>query len=237
MDAVGHHQTHVLLNRHVLLDVVRYLASAEVLLLTETSKALRDVLDSQYDFWTHCASIEPICVRHPRRLKLNPRLHINRHFCVWHCHMWSRIARATTFTYLLCSLAPYVFATGLVCTTFRRVGWLAEDEEQRYAAHKMQLHIMIAQHLLSTQLDDVDELRAGLDALKVLSRPFTTIQVNPDLFQVANPSFMPSAQVVTNAMVPVDCALKVRLVPVTSPPEPLPHIHPSPWASPSPTRP
>jgi hypothetical protein len=205
--ATGSSKAHVLLNRHVLLDVVRFLTPADVLLLTETSKALRDVLDSQYDFWTHCASIEPICVRHIRRLKLNPQLHINRHFCVWHCHVWSRITRATAFTYLLTSVAPYVFATGLVCATFRRVGWLAEDEEQRYAAHKMQLHIMIAQHLLSTQLEDVDELRAGLDALKVLSRPFTTIEVNPDLFQVANPSFM-QTQVVTNAMVPAECVLK-----------------------------
>ena len=169
------------LKNHVLLDVVHFLTPSEVLLLTRTSRGLRDVLDCQWDFWHHTVVIPPITIRHMHRLKI-PRTHINRHFCVWHIHIWDKIIRATTFNYLLCSLSSYSFATGLVCTAFKRIEQLAEDEQLRYTAHKMQLHVMIAQHLLSSQLEDVEEVRAGLLALKVLSRPFTEINVNPDLF-------------------------------------------------------
>lgn len=206
------------LKNHVLLDVVRFLTANEVLRLTMCAKPLRDVLDQQWDVWHHCVSVNPILIRNFRRLREQSRSLVNRHFCVWHLHMWQKIVTASTFNYLLCSSASYSFATGLVCTAFRRIAELSEGEQLRYSAHKMQLHIMISQHLLNTQLEDVDEVVAGLHAIRVLARPFNEITVSPDLFlgntnsshnlNQANNSNNNLSNLVNNSMPPADCAMK-----------------------------
>jgi hypothetical protein len=46
---------------------------------------------------------------------------------------------------------------------------------------------MIAKHLLLTDMEDADEVVSGLEAIKVLSRPFVNIIVFADIFSAFSP--------------------------------------------------
>lgn len=184
------------LKNYVLLDWIRFLISKEVVSLCCTSKGIKEIIDSNYSVWEHCLSVQPLFVKSDRMVL--PRIQRNRQCCVWHLYLWHKIETTATFTYLLSNIDSYSFSSGLVRSTFRRIKEISGDESMRYGAHKLQLHEMISKHLLSTDVDDIEEVVAGLEALKVLSRPFMNIIVNPDIFSASSPSV--SAQCVFRAM-------------------------------------
>lgn len=174
------------IKNHVLLDWIRYLVSKEVVSLCCTSRGLKEVLDANYSVWEHCLAVQPLFVKSYRMVL--PRAQRNRHCCIWHLYIWHKIQSASSFTYLLSNIESYSFASGLVCATFRRIQDLSTDEVLRYSAHKLLLHEMISQHLNATSFEDIDEVIAALEALKVLGRPFVTITVNPNIFAATSPS-------------------------------------------------
>jgi hypothetical protein len=173
------------LNNHVLLDWIRFLISKDVVALCCTCMGMKEVLDANYSVWEHCLSVQPLFVR-SNRMTL-PRIQRNRHCCVWHLYISQKIDRTTTWMYLLCNMDSYSFASGLVCSTFRRIKEISVDELMRHAAHTLQLHDMIAKHLLLTDMEDADEVVSGLEAIKVLSRPFVNIIVFADIFSAFSP--------------------------------------------------
>ena len=184
------------LKNYVLLDWIRFLISKEVVSLCCTSQGIKEVLDSNYSVWEHCLSVQPLFVKANRMVL--PRNQRNRQCCVWHLYLWHKIETTASFIYLLSNMDSYSFSSGLVRSTFRRIQEMSGDESMRYSAHKLQLHEMISKHLLSTDVDDVEEVVAGLEALKVLSRPFISIIVHPDLFAASSSSA--SAQCVVRAI-------------------------------------
>ena len=172
------------LKNHVLLDWISFLNSTDVVALCCSCVIMKEVLDSNYSVWEHCLSVEPLFVK-ANRMTL-PRIQRNRHCCVWHLYIWQKIQRATSWMYLLCNMDSYSFASGLVCATFRRIQVIAIDELLRHVAHKLQLHEMVSKHLLLTEMEDANEVINGLEAIKVLSRPFVDIIVYPDIFDAAS---------------------------------------------------
>ena len=177
---MGDNHTLESLKNHVLLDWVRFLTSQDVVALCCTSPCMKEVLDSNFFVWEHCLSVQPLLVR-ASRMNL-PRTQRNRHCCVWHLYISRKIAKTTGWIYLLCNMDSYSFASGLVCSAFRRIKELSTDELMRHSAHRLQLHEMISKHLLQTDMEDVDEVVIGLEAIKVLSRPFVDLVIYPDPF-------------------------------------------------------
>ena len=184
------------LKNYVLLDWIRFLNSREVVSLCCTSRGIKEVLDTNYSVWEHCLSVQPLFVKSNRMIL--PRIQRNRHCCVWHLYLWHKIESTSSFTYLLCNMDSYLFSSGLVRATFRRIEDLSADESRRYGAHKLLLHEMISKHLLSTEMDDVEEVISGLGAIKVLSRPFLNNDVRVDIFSATIPSL--TAQCVFKAI-------------------------------------
>lgn len=174
------HHTLESLKNHVLLDWIRFLTSQDVVALCCSSPSMKEVLDCNFFVWEHCLSVEPLLVR-TSRMNL-PRIQRNRHCCVWHLYISRKIIKTTSWIYLLCNIDSYSFASGLVCSAFRRIKELSTDELMRHSAHKLQLHEMISKHLLQTEMEDVEEVITGLEAIKVLSRPFVDFVVYPDPF-------------------------------------------------------
>ena len=170
---------------HVLFDWIRYLISKDVVSLCCTSRGIKEVLDANYSVWEHCLAVQPLFCKSYRITV--PRAQRNRCFCIWHLYIWQKILAASSFTYLLSNVDSYSFASGLVCATFRRILDLSCDEVLRYSAHKLLLHEMISQHLIATSFDDIEEVTSGLEALKVLGRPFVNITVNPNIFASSSP--------------------------------------------------
>lgn len=178
------------LKNHVFLDWILFMSPKDVLLLSCTCHSLKEVLDNDLNVWEHCLSIKPLFIK-ANRMTL-PRIQRNRHCLVWHLYIWQKIENATNFIYLLCNMDSYSFLSGLVRSSFKKIQELSFDEVMRHTAHKLQLHVMISQHLLQTNIEDVEEVILGLNALKVLSRPFHDIIVTQDVFTTAPPSLISS---------------------------------------------
>lgn len=168
-----------------LLDWVKFLSCKEIVVLTSTCKFFKETFDSNASVW-ECLYNQPLYIKN-NRLNL-PRAQRNRQFVVWHLYLWQKIISASSFIYLLCNIDSYSFASGLIRVAFNKIQRLSQDEILRHYAHKLQLHVMISNHLLTTNLDDQEEMVEGLNALTILSRPFNDIIVNPDIFASTSPN-------------------------------------------------